>query len=42
MIATEVDESSIQTAVQHVENNNLQSIIKGKLITYYILITYII
>ncbi|KAK1133799.1 hypothetical protein K0M31_011587 [Melipona bicolor] len=28
MIATEVDESSMQTAVQHVENNNLQSIIK--------------
>ena len=28
MIATEVDETSVKTAVRHVENNNLQSLIK--------------
>lgn len=35
MIGTEVDETSIQTAIQHIENNKLHHIIKGKLIILY-------
>lgn len=34
MIATEVDKTSIQTAIEHVKNNNLEDIIKGKLMTH--------
>lgn len=40
MIATEVDKTSIQTAIEHVKNNNLEDIIKGKLMHIIYLIKY--
>lgn len=35
MIGTEIDETSIRTAIQNIETNNLQRLIKGKCKTYY-------